>query len=91
MSRYVKSLAEAKKESTLATNDIKETFTHSIAISEIRSQAFSISRNLRGLHLMELEKLASIIGIDDKKVEVFFSLPNDFKVIYACNENELSC
>lgn len=90
LSKTIRSLAEAQKDLALAMINMKKASTHDVEISELRKKLFSVLMNLPGLSPMDVVKAARTIGQDDRKVEVFFSMPDDYKVMFAHIEIESS-
>lgn len=90
MSKTIRSLAEAQKDLTLTMVNMKKASTHDVEISEQRKKLFSVLMKLPGLSPLEVVRAARSIGQDDRKVEVFFSMPDDYKVMFAHLEFETS-
>ncbi|CAO2830715.1 unnamed protein product [Amaranthus hypochondriacus] len=88
MSKTMKSLAEAQKNLTLTMMNMKKASSYDVEISEHRKKLFSVLMNLPGLSPVEVVKAARSIGQDDKKVQVFFSMPDEYKIIFVHLEIE---
>lgn len=90
MSKTIRSLAESQKDLTLTMINMKKASTHDVEISELRKKLFSALMKLPGLSPLDVVKAARSIGQDDRKVEVFFSMPDDYKVMFAHLEIDAS-
>ncbi|KAL2929993.1 KaiC-like protein 2 [Bienertia sinuspersici] len=87
----VKGYGERKeKDSEMAINDIKRAFVHEVDVheqkTEKRKQLFQLLSTLSDLTTLQIVKATRLIGQDTVKMELFFTMPDDFKVIFAQQE-----
>ncbi|KAL2902420.1 hypothetical protein RDABS01_027502 [Bienertia sinuspersici] len=70
-----------------AMNDIKKAFVHGVDVHEQtrekRKQLFEVLCALPGLTPMQVVKATHLIDQDAAKMDSFFSMPDDFQVIFA--------
>ncbi|XP_057246710.1 uncharacterized protein LOC130589462 [Beta vulgaris subsp. vulgaris] len=83
LSKALVSLIDVEKESTAVMNDLKKSFMRDVEIGEKRTKLFQALSGLEELSPMEIVEASTSIGLDDKKVELFFSMPDDFKVMFV--------
>ncbi|XP_056697241.1 uncharacterized protein [Spinacia oleracea] len=87
ISKSISSLLEAEKESALAMNEIKKAFTHEVDVHEKisgnRKELFQILCALPGLTPEQVVKATRLIGQDTAKMDLFFPMPDDYKVIFV--------
>ncbi|KAL2930906.1 Uncharacterized protein RDABS01_036316, partial [Bienertia sinuspersici] len=90
ISKTLSSLIEAEKDSAMAMNDIKRAFVHEVDVheqtTEKRKQLFQLLSTLSSLTTEQIVKATRLIGQDTAKMDLFFSMPDDFKVIFAQQE-----
>lgn len=68
--------------------NMKKVLIYDVEISELRKKLFSVLMNFSGFFFMDVVKVVRIIGQDDRKVEVFFSMLDDYKVMFVYIEIE---
>ncbi|CAO2820927.1 unnamed protein product [Amaranthus hypochondriacus] len=77
------SLIDVENESTSIMMDMKKLFLQAVEISEKRTNLFEILSNLQELTPIEFVEATTIIGLDNKKVEMFYSVPDKSKVMFV--------
>lgn len=92
ISKSITSLLEVEKESALAMNDMKKAFVHEVNVHEDtcekRKQLFQVLCALPNLTPDQVVKATRLIGQDVAKMDLFFTMPDDFKAIFARQEIE---
>ena len=63
--------------------DMKKSFLQDVEIAEKRTNLFGVLSNLQELTLIEVVEATTIISLDDKKVEIIYSVPDEPKVIFV--------
>ncbi|KNA24781.1 hypothetical protein SOVF_012650 isoform B [Spinacia oleracea] len=90
ISKSISSLLEAEKESSLSMNEIKKAFTHEVDVHEKisgnRKELFQILCALPGLTPEQVVNATRLIGQDTAKMDLFFPMPDDYKVIFVRQE-----
>ncbi|KAL2931843.1 hypothetical protein RDABS01_037253, partial [Bienertia sinuspersici] len=90
ISKTLSSLIEVEKDNAMAMNDIKRAFVHEVDVheqtTEKRKQLFQLLSTLSGLTTEQIVKDTRLIGQDTAKMDLFFTMPDDFKVIFAQQE-----
>ncbi|CAO2836006.1 unnamed protein product [Amaranthus hypochondriacus] len=76
-------LIDVEKESTSIMMDMKKSFLRDVEIGEKRTNLFGVLSNLQELTPIEVVEATTIIGLDDKKVEIFYSVPDESKVMFV--------
>ncbi|CAO2813873.1 unnamed protein product [Amaranthus hypochondriacus] len=90
ISKSISSLIDAEKKSALASVDIKKAFTHKVDVHELtcdkRTHLFPKLCTLPGLSPEEVVKATRLIGQDTSVMDLFYTMPDEFKVIFARQE-----
>ncbi|CAO2825041.1 unnamed protein product [Amaranthus hypochondriacus] len=79
----LRALIDVEKESTSIMMDMKKSFIRDVEIGEKRTNLFGVLSNLLELTPLEVIEATTIIGLDDKKVEIFYSVPDESKVMFV--------
>ena len=92
LSKSICSLLQAEKENTLSMNYIKKAFAHEADIHEQtssqRKDLFQVLCTLPDLTPEQVVKATRLIGQDAVKMDLFLSMPDNYKVIFAQQEIE---
>ncbi|KAL2893450.1 Fimbrial protein MS11-D3A [Bienertia sinuspersici] len=83
LSKALISLIDVEKESTSVMSDFKKSFMRDVEIGDKRTKLYEVLSKLQGLCFNEVLEATTTIGLDDKKVELFFSMPDEFKVEFV--------
>ncbi|KAL2934389.1 hypothetical protein RDABS01_017508 [Bienertia sinuspersici] len=83
LSKALISLIDVEKESTSVMSDFKKSFMRDVEIGDKRTKLYEVLSKLQGLCFNEVLEATTTIGLDDKKVELCFSMPNEFKVEFV--------
>ena len=76
-------LIDVEKESTSIMMAMKKSFLRDVEIGEKRTNLFGVLSSLQELTPIEVVKATKIIGLDDRKVEIFFSVLDESKVMFV--------
>ncbi|KAL2934826.1 Protein ALP1-like [Bienertia sinuspersici] len=80
LSKALISLIDVEKEYASVMSDLKKSFMHDVEIGNKRTTLYEVLIKFEGLCFNEVLEATIAIGLDDKKVELFFSMPGEFKV-----------
>ena len=83
LSKALISLIDVEKESASVMSDLKKSFMRDVEIGEKRTKLIEVLSKLGGLSPNEIVDGCTSIGLDDKKVELFFSMPDELKVMFV--------
>lgn len=83
LTKALVSLIDVEKESASVMSDLKKSFMRDVEIGEKRTKLVEVLSKLEGLCPGEIVEASTAIGLDDKKVELFFSMPDEFKVRFV--------
>lgn len=90
ITKSISGLIDFEKENSLPINDIKKAFTYQADAHEQscdkRKQLFQVLCKLPGLNAEEVVKATRLIGQDIAKMDLFYTMPDDYKVIFARQE-----
>lgn len=74
-------LIEVENESTLIMTDMKKSYMWAVEIGEKRTNHFGVLSNLQGLTPKRVVKATTIVVLDDRKVEIFYNVPDESTVM----------